>query len=224
MVRRYLLSFAVISAGLPLIYLTASILLTVFAANPDWQEPQTGIPIYVVTNGAHADVIVPLQGPTWDWRTRIPAAVFPMALDKASHLAFGWGDRRIFLETPTWSDLTIANAVTALMWPSVSAVHVGLLSEPERLAGAYRIVLDDAQFQILDNYIAAAFMRDDSGNVMPIAGAHYTRADAFFEGEGAYTLFYTCNNWVGEALARAGVRVGRWTPFEFNLLYHLASE
>ena len=219
--RRCWLLLAVALAGLPLVYFTVSLVLTVFPANADWRESATGIEVYVTSNGTHADIIVPLHGPTWDWRRRIPSSAFRLPLDSATHLAFGWGDRRFFLETPTWSDLTARNVVRALFWPSASVMHVRLLSTPESLPEAHRLVLEPEQFGRLDAFIVSSFTHDGAGRVLPIAAAHYSRADAFFEGVGAYTLFYTCNNWVGAALNQAGVTVGRWTPFEFNLRYHL---
>jgi hypothetical protein len=34
----------------------------------------------------------------------------------------------------------------------------------------------------------------------------------YFDSLGRYTIFNTCNTWVGNRLAAAGVKVGRWTP------------
>ena len=42
--------------------------------------------------------------------------------------------------------------------------------------------------------------------------------DAFYDATGRYSAVRTCNEWVGEGLRRAGVRVGRWTPFPVTVL------
>lgn len=33
-----------------------------------------------------------------------------------------------------------------------------------------------------------------------------------YDASGRYTLTNTCNQWVGDTLAKAGVRIGQWTP------------
>ncbi|MCB1428263.1 MAG: DUF2459 domain-containing protein, partial [Nitratireductor sp.] len=51
-----------------------------------------------------------------------------------------------------------------------------------------------------------------TGAPSPIAGASYGMADAFYEGEGRFDIMRPCNIWVGEALRRAGLSTGAWTP------------
>lgn len=34
----------------------------------------------------------------------------------------------------------------------------------------------------------------------------------YFDSLGRYTILITCNTWVGDRLAAAGVKIGRWTP------------
>jgi hypothetical protein len=43
-------------------------------------------------------------------------------------------------------------------------------------------------------------------------------SDVFYEGDGGYNAFYTCNEWAGAALREAGVRVGAWTPFSQSVM------
>ncbi|MEJ8631383.1 DUF2459 domain-containing protein [Sphingomonas sp. I4] len=37
-------------------------------------------------------------------------------------------------------------------------------------------------------------------------------------GKGRYSAAHTCNNWTGNALAAAGVRMGWWTPFPWTVM------
>jgi len=55
-----------------------------------------------------------------------------------------------------------------------------------------------------------------------VPGAHYGRTDAFYEATGRYGLFFTCNQWTGQALRASGVPMPAWTPFDFNITWQLA--
>ena len=48
--------------------------------------------------------------------------------------------------------------------------------------------------------------------------AGYTPRDVFYAATGHYGALRTCNVWTGEALRHAGVRMGRWTPFESDVM------
>ena len=41
----------------------------------------------------------------------------------------------------------------------------------------------------------------------------YYRHDVFYDAPGRYTPTNTCNQWISDTLANAGVRTGLWTPF-----------
>ena len=49
----------------------------------------------------------------------------------------------------------------------------------------------------------------------------YFDTDAFYEGTGRYTLWLTCNEWIGRALAGAGVRTAVRAPFDAALFWQL---
>ncbi len=219
--RRFWFIAALIIVGSPVFYLTLSVFLTAIPANRLWREPFAGRAIYVSTNGTHADIILPLQELTTSLRLQLTTDALSLSADDEIYVSFGWGDRAVYLETPAWSDLTMINALRALFLPSASALHVTLMTEPQHMSTARRLVLDDTQFRTLQKYIEASFAHDSSGKSIPIRGANYAENDVFFEATGSYTLINTCNSWAGTALKHAGVRVGHWTPFEFNLLYHL---
>jgi uncharacterized protein (TIGR02117 family) len=86
------------------------------------------------------------------------------------------------------------------------------------------IVLASEDYRRLAAFIAAQFRHDAAGDVIIVPGAHYGRYDAFFEAEGHYSAFETCNEWTRQALAVAGVRVPLWSPFDRALLFQLKPE
>ena len=74
---------------------------------------------------------------------------------------------------------------------------------------------------IRDRHIAGNFDVDATGRTMPLLGRGYGPADVFYEARGPYNAFFTCNEWTGEALRAAGVRMGIWTPFAQSIMLRL---
>lgn len=136
----------------------------------------------------------------------------------AEFIAIGWGDREFYLNTPTWADLTASRAAGALLGGKRALIHVSYLQRGQLQNGAYKLPLSQTQYAQLVDYVRAAL---PSGQAIPIAGAHYGDNDAFYEAEGGYNLFETCNTLTGRGLRQAGVTVSRWTPFDFNVVWHL---
>ncbi|MET0350739.1 MAG: TIGR02117 family protein [Rhizobacter sp.] len=176
---------------------------------------------YVVSNGVHTDLVLPVRGGPVDWTTVFPPSHFPSMPSDAAYVAVGWGDREFYLNTPEWRDLTASRAVGALSGRGRTLLHVTWLRPGELGRRAWRLPLDTAGHEALARHIRTSLAADDEGRAVPVAGAHYGRVDAFFEAKGAYDLFTTCNTWTGRALREAGVPVGPWTPFAPNVVWHL---
>lgn len=185
-------------------------------AGPAREPPE--VEAWVLSNGVHTDLVLPIRSAAIDWRQRFPPADFQAVPADAEFVAIGWGDREFYLHTPTWADLTARRAVGALMGGNRALLHVSYLQRAQLRRGAYRLPLSAAQYASLVDHVRAAL---PSGRAIPIAGAHYDAQDAFYEAEGGYNLFETCNTWTGRGLRRAGVTVSRWTPFDFNVTWHL---
>ncbi len=173
------------------------------------------ITIYIKTNGAHTDIVVPVRDSLVDWSREIK---FENTLSRDTTyrwLAIGWGDQGFFLDMPTWDDLTPGLAFRAGFWLSESAMHATFyhdLSENERCR-SIRITRD--QYTRLARFIAGRFDRDTAGRVIPIeTTAQYGDNDAFYEARGRYNLFYSCNSWANDALRAAGQRCCLWTFFD----------
>ena len=56
---------------------------------------------------------------------------------------------------------------------------------------------------------------------MPLIGRGYGWSDTFYESRRAYHFVRTCNEWTGEALRTAGVRMGVWTPAEQSIMWRM---
>ena len=102
-------------AGLAIALPFALVLLFLFAAwigssiprNAGWTQPDDGIRIMIETNGVHSGIVMPVVSSEKDWRETFPSARLPRAQDgwTPTHIAVGWGEKEVFLNTPTWGDL-----------------------------------------------------------------------------------------------------------------------
>lgn len=196
-------------------YVAAGLTGGALPANADWRAPAEGIAIYVEDNGIHTDLVMPKLAAGVD--------LSPLALARdltdprqAGHrwLAVGWGEAAFFLDTPSWSDVRPMTVLHAAIGSERTLMHVEHVPEPhtDRAGGVRRIVLRPAEYRRLAAFVRASFRPGGR------AFRGYDRYDAFYEATGRYDLFRTCNTWTGQALAQAGVRVGRWTPFPIAVM------
>lgn len=121
--RRVLIWSAVVFFGVPLLYLLAALGLALIPVNRGFVETPGGIEVFLLSNGVHVDFLVPASTPIRDWSQKLPRKDFRGIDESWSYVLFGWGDRAIYLETPTWADLKLSTAFSAVFLPSPSVVH-----------------------------------------------------------------------------------------------------
>jgi len=200
------------------LYLLAAWLLPKVPVNAGAVRPDDGIAIYLLSNGVHTDLVLPLANAEHDWRGLINEqhTVRPDSL--AHWVAFGWGDKGFYLNTPTWADLTPGTALKASFGLSGTAMHITYHRGLQEGPLCHRILLSPEAYLRLVGYIASGFARDPAGSAMPISGAHYTHSDAFYEATGRYHLFHTCNSWTNAGLKACGAKACLWSPFQGGLM------
>ena len=200
------------------LYVGVAAALMLWPANARAPAEPPSIEAYVLSNGVHTDLVLPVRSAVIDWRALFdPRDAKAPPLD-AEFIAIGWGDRDFYLRTPTWADLTLRRAVGALFGANASLLHVTWLSRAQLRQGAYAMPLSDAQYRRLIDHVRASL---PAGRAIAISGAGYGAEDAFYEALGSYHAFETCNTWTGRGLRVAGVPVSRWTPFDFNVVGRL---
>ena len=176
--------------------------------NSGWQEPREGVTVYVENNGVHTALLVPAQAPAKDWYEHFPPAHVSDAGRAYTHLSISWGEREVFLNTPTWSDLSPLTVLRILGIGGEGMIHVYHYVRPAPGDWARPLTLTEAQYVRLVRAIEGS---------LPDPGARrhagYGGTDVFYEAGGEYTATNTCNQWTSDMLAAAGVKVGRWTPF-----------
>ncbi len=198
--------------GLFLFYVGAGFVGSAIPANAQWKPAERGVRIYVIDNGIHTDLVLPLSAEGVGWEDLIrPEHLSDPKRAAASHLAFGWGDRDFYLNTPTWWDVNPIRVARAFVGAGDTVVHVSHIAEPQIGPNAKAITLRPEEYRRL-----AAFLRGTFGEGPAVRG--YGSADAFYAARGGYSLFRTCNAWTGEALRVAGIRIGKWTPFPSGVM------
>jgi uncharacterized protein (TIGR02117 family) len=207
-------------AGVLALYLLTALVLGLVTRNPGFVEPADGVEIYVRTNGVHADLVLPTRWNSVDWSAEFPVHDMRELVAPANWIAFGWGDRGFMLTTPTWADLRPGTAFVALSGLGQGAMHVEYVESPVAY-DARRVRLSAEQYRRLAAFIRDSFARDEGGAVRRIDAAGYFGTDAFYEAVPTYTFWYTCNEWTRRALASAGVKTARWSPFELAVMHHL---
>jgi uncharacterized protein (TIGR02117 family) len=207
------LALAVVALGLA--YLAGGAAGSGFPVNRAWTQADEGVRIYVIDNGIHTDVVLPVFAEADGWANLVgPQDFIDPASATATHLAFGWGDRDFYLNTPTWWDVNPIRVAKAMVGIGETVVHVERMDAPRPGPGVRAVTLRPEEYARL-----AAYVRGTFGEGPPVRG--YGGSDLFYPGVGRYTLFNTCNNWAGGALRTAGVRMGAWTPFTWGVMWWL---
>jgi len=185
-------------------------------------NPKTGgdIPIYINSNGVHTDIVVPIKNDVKDWTKDILYTQTTSQDSIASFVAFGWGDKGFYLDTPQWSDLKASTAVKAAFWMGTSAMHTGFYKNLTEDDECKKIMITKEDYADLVTYIEESFQQDESKKITWIQNHSYGKYDAFYEGVGSYSLFYTCNTWANNALKAAHQRAALWTPYDGGIFCH----
>lgn len=183
-----------------------------FPVNSDFEPASNGVEIFIYSGNAHSELILPINATGKNWSDH-----FTVKPDRsASHIAIGWGDRRLYTRTRQWADLEIATAFSAMLLPTDAVLHVEYVSQPYNSARSMEMKISTEQYQQMCTFIENTFDGDQ-----PLEGISFGDFDQFYPATGRYHLFNTCNNWVGEAMKAAGMKVGRYTPLPKTVFWHL---
>jgi len=206
--------------AVPALYLLAALVGALIPVNSSWREPDRGITVYLADNGVHADLILPAVAQGLDWRPLLPPSDFAAIPADAGWIAFGAGERRVYLDTPTWADIT-PRTLWAGLTGGERVMHVEWTSDPSYAAREIRLTPE--QYRRLWTAIRAQFVLDPAGRPMRIDHPGYGPRDAFYEGFGRASAIDTCNQWVASRLRIAGVKAPAWSPFAEGLTWRYRS-
>lgn len=201
-------------------YVLMVLLLSRIPVNTENRHQKAEIPIYILSNGVHTDIVVPVKNDIADWTKEIRFEETKAKDSRANYIAFGWGDKGFYLHTPEWSDLTAGTAFKAVSGLGSSAMHITFYKKLKEGEDCKKVMISKAEYQQLVDFVNSSFARDVTGKIQWISGYSYGENDAFYEAKGAYNLFYTCNTWANNALKAAHQKACLWTVYDKGILYH----
>jgi uncharacterized protein (TIGR02117 family) len=202
--------------ALPALYLVAALIGSLVPVNRGWNEPVDGTTIYIADNGIHADLIMPVEAQGLDWAPLIPKSDFAGPPPVTRWIAFGSGERRVYLNTPTWWDIRPRTLWSALVGGR-RVMHVEYVPSPSYAVRQVR--LRPQEYRRLWATIRANFALDRRGRPQQIDHPGYGPSDAFYRATGKANAIRTCNAVVADWLRLAGVKTSLWPPFVNGLVW-----
>lgn len=202
--------------ALPALYLVAALAGSLISVNRAWTEPRQGTAVYLADNGIHADLIMPVRAEGLDWAPLFPKSDFAAPDPNAGWIAFGSGEQHVYLNTPTWWDITPRTIWSALTGGK-RVMHVEYVPSPYYAVREIR--LRPEEYRRLWAAVRADFALDRSGKPIRIDHPGYGPSDAFYRAVGKESMFKTCNSWVAGRLRLAGVETSLWPPFVEGLIW-----
>jgi uncharacterized protein (TIGR02117 family) len=197
-------------AAVVLLYLAAALVGSLVPVNRNWTEPAKGTTVYLASNGVHVDLVMPVRAQGLDWSRLLPRREFAAAPADLRWIAFGSGEQRVYLDTPTWWDLrprTIWSALTG----GKRVMHVQYVASPEYADRAIR--LRPEEYRRLWAAVRADFALGADGKPQHIDHPGYGPTDAFYRASGKQSALRTCNSSLADWLRLAGIKTSLWPPF-----------
>jgi uncharacterized protein (TIGR02117 family) len=115
------------------------------------------IDLYLITNGVHTDLVMPVKTPQINWADEVKYQNTPGNDSTLTYIAFGWGDKGFYLETPTWADLRFSAACRAACGYGTSAMHATFYRQMREDSNCVKIPVSRAQYARLINFIKNSF-------------------------------------------------------------------
>jgi uncharacterized protein (TIGR02117 family) len=189
--------------------------LGLIPVNKDFEQSKNGVVIYVISNGVHTEIGIPVKKISSDNFFR------NLPIKNYQYVSFGQGQNEFYLTTPEWKDLKISLTLKTIIIPSATIMHLTFYPfKPEIGKNVKMVKISEVEFSMLVIYINRSFQKDRKNQPIPAVyqGKKY---EGYYESEDSYHIFHTCNNWTNIALKQSGIRNPVWSPFDKAILYHL---
>jgi len=183
-----------------------------------WTGPTVSLPqdgnvrVGLVRGPIHYDFLLPATDETRRVLDFAEKAGVPINHPNVAYILAGWGSHRFYTVTGTYRDLKPSTVWTAATGDQ-SVLRIDVLGpvDPDHVSW---VTLSDAGYSALLDFIS-----DTRAGELVTGG--FTDTDVFFEANGAFDIFRTCNTWIGRGLRQAGHPFGRWTPTTFAVQFSL---
>lgn len=165
----------------------------------------------MVAGPIHYDFLLPLTQTTTSVFDFLSVADFPITHPDARWLVIGWGARDFYTTTGTYRDVS-AGAIWRGLTGDASVMRVDVAGTLSTSIPVRQISLTADEYDRLLTAIRRSFASDSSGAPVLLPQLGFSSTDLFYQANGQFNLFQTCNVWIGQMLRDAGVRFGWWTP------------
>lgn len=154
--------------------------------------------LILVKDNIHADFI---------FDKKLIEDIFPK---KEKYVKIGWGDRKIFLETREWKELSVKNFLKAFWGLNKTVLRVEGMNE---LPKKFKIIkINKDQLEIIKKHI----INSSSNRIIEKKENYYQFGD-YYESNLNYNCINTCNNWINQALRKAKITNRIWCPIAYWL-------
>jgi uncharacterized protein (TIGR02117 family) len=195
-----------------ILYISIAFLFSLFPTQTiTFNSTEKRSQIYILYNNVHSDILFNLKDVSEEWIKNLPI----VKNRKKGYIAFGWGDKETYMNTPTWDDIKISTAFKALFINTPSLVHITYYPNINYFQDIKSININKEQDKKIKQSIFKTFNFKE--NFYKGYGYH----DLFYNSNYKYNFIYTCNAWTGDILRRANIRVSYWTPFSYNIINSL---
>ena len=216
---KIILKGLVILIGVLLVYAIIAVGLSYIPVNKQVNDAQE-VEIYLLTNGVHTDVVMPFSNETMQWSQYLDPQLTEGKIENPKWVAFGWGDKGFYLQTPEWKDLKASVAFKAATGLSDSAMHVTYYNQLKEGEDCVLIKISKEHYQKMVHFVRESFDTKDGAFQRIITDQNYGKNDVFYEAKGSYSLFYTCNTWANEVLKKGKQKAALFTLLDTGIFYH----
>jgi len=179
------------------------------------------VSIYVMQSGVHTDFILPVHHKVQLWDE-----LFPYENNKVYDTTFHWigigmGDKRFFLTTPTFKDLTFTTAFRGAFGLNGAAIHAYYHYEIPHDRPIIHLKITEEQYKRLCRYIKRTLRFKNGQSILLTSKVEGTTFDydRYYDAKGSYSVVNTCNSWINEGLKESGQRGCYWTAFAGGIFY-----
>lgn len=123
------------------------------------------------------------------------------------YIKIGWGDKKIFLETPEWKKLKIKDLAKAFFGMNNTVLKIEFLNNIEKIKF---FNIKKEQFDILKKHVYSS----TNWKLVNKKSSYYQIGD-FYESDLKYNCIMNCNNWINLGLRKAKISNRIWSPLTF---------
>ena len=143
--------------GAVFLYVILGLLIPYIPVRAEKTDDAKTIELYILTNGVHTDLVVPVKSKYIDWSSKLPFENTKGQKTDFDYISFGWGDKGFYLDTPTWAELKFSTAFKAAFWLSDSAMHCTYYKQMKVGDDCKKMMLTEKQYQHLIHFIDSKF-------------------------------------------------------------------